>query len=63
MNGQVSLDLNGDQAGAVIYCRAMIERDQGMEDEFAVYHDQYERRNGTWQIVRRESEIFWIRQE
>ena len=62
MNGQVSLKIEGDRAGAVIYCRAMIEREQGMEDEFAVYHDTYEKRNGTWLIIRRESEIRWIRQ-
>jgi len=62
MNGQVSLKIEGNRAGAVIYCRAMIEREQGMEDEFAVYHDEYEKRNGTWLIIRRESEIRWIRQ-
>ena len=62
MNGQVSLDIGEDTAGAVIYCRAMIEREQGMEDEFAVYRDAYEKRGGTWLITRRESEILWIRQ-
>ncbi len=62
MNGQVSLDIGEDTASAVIYCRAMIEREQGMEDEFAVYHDAYEKRDGTWLITRRESEILWIRQ-
>ncbi len=62
MNGQVSLDIGEDTASAVIYCRAMIEREQGMEDEFAVYRDTYEKRDGTWRITRRESEILWIRQ-
>ncbi len=62
MNGQVLLDIGENTAGTVIYCRAMIEREQGMDDEFAVYHDSYEKRNGTWLITRRESEILWIRQ-
>ena len=62
MNGQVSLDIGEDTANAVIYCRAMIEREQSMEDEFAVYRDTYEKRDGTWRITRRESEILWIRQ-
>ena len=62
MNGQVSLDIGEDTASAVIYCRAMIEREQGMEEEFAIYHDTYEKLDGTWRITRRESEILWIRQ-
>ncbi len=61
MNGQVSLTVEDDKASAVIYCRAFIERDDGMEDEYAVYHDDYQRQNGRWVITKRDSEVLWLR--
>lgn len=59
MNGQVSIDLNGDTATGTVYCRvALISSMDGttmLTDEAVTYQDEYVKENGEWLISRRVS--------
>lgn len=61
MNGQVSIDLNGDTATGTVYCRvALINSADGtatLTDEAVTYQDEYVKQDGQWLISRRVSDF------
>ncbi|MBR1421096.1 MAG: nuclear transport factor 2 family protein [Selenomonadaceae bacterium] len=59
MNGQHVIEVNGDQATGILYCRAaLVTEENGQEfiaDNFIWYKDVYEKQNGRWLIKARTS--------
>ena len=59
MNGQHVIEVNGDQATGILYCRAaLVTEENGKEfiaDNFIWYEDVYEKQNGRWLIKSRTS--------
>ncbi len=64
MNGQVSLEIDGDRATGTVYCRVVLidENEEGVvmeTDEGVIYHDEYVKQDGTWLIARRNSNFIY----
>ena len=64
MNGQVSLEVNGDTATGTVYCRVVLvdENEDGVKmetDEGVIYHDEYVKQDGKWLIARRNSNFIY----
>lgn len=64
MNGQVSLEVNGDTAAGTVYCRVVLvdENEEGVvmeTDEGVIYHDDYVKQDGKWLISRRNSNFIY----
>ena len=64
MNGQVSLEVNGDTATGTVYCRVVLvdENDEGVvmeTDEGVIYHDEYVKQDGKWLISKRNSNFIY----
>lgn len=64
MNGQVSIEVNGDTATGVVYCRVVLidENEDGIlmeTDEGVIYHDEYVKQDGKWLIARRSSDFIY----
>lgn len=64
MNGQVSIEVNGDAATGTVYCRVVLvnENEDGVvmeTDEGVIYHDEYVRQDGKWLIARRNSNFIY----
>ena len=59
MNGQVDIDVSGDSATGLVYCRvALINSNEGVRtltDEAVWYEDEYVKENGKWLIAKRTS--------
>lgn len=62
-NGQQTVNLNGDKAEAVSYCRVILvgkQNDKEMKTTFyVIYKDSFVRQNGKWLIAHRFSNFVW----
>ena len=69
-NGQQTVELiDAENATGVSYCTViligknpMTGKTERLEEGFR-YHDTYTKKNGTWQIAVRESEVLWAKTE
>ena len=56
-NGQQTIDLQGDKATAVSYCRVILvgkQNDKQMKTAlYAIYKDSFVKQNGKWLIAHR----------
>lgn len=63
MNGQFTVDINGDHASSTHYCLVvLVSEDQGKEYKNfngVIYKDNYVRRDGQWLITQREARFTW----
>lgn len=64
MNGQVSIEVDGDTATGVVYCRVVLidENEDGImmeTDEGVIYNDEYVKQDGKWLIARRSSNFLY----
>jgi len=57
-NHLIELD-DADHAHGVVYCFAQMDRGPEFVDQAVVYHDRYERRDGTWLFVKRDHLLWW----
>lgn len=64
MNGQVSIDLDGDTATGTVYCRvALLNTVDGvttLSDEAVTYQDTYVKQDGEWLISSRISNFVFV---
>lgn len=67
MNGQGTIQVNGDTATGVAYCRVvMIDTEDGVishTDEGIRYTDEYVKQDGKWLIARRTSDFMFVDRE
>lgn len=63
MNGQMTVEIDGDQASSTHYCLVVLVSDeQGtMTKSFngVIYKDEYIRQDGRWLITKREARFTW----
>ena len=64
MGGQSTIEVNGDTATGVAYCRVvLIDTEDGVTshtDEGVRYTDEYVRRDGKWLISKRTSDFLFV---
>ena len=64
MGGQGTIEVNGDMATGVAYCRVvLIDTEDGVTshtDEGVRYTDEYVRRDGKWLISKRTSDFLFV---
>lgn len=62
-NGQQTVDLQGDKANAVSYCRVILigkQADKEMKTTlYVIYKDSFVKQNGKWLIAHRLSNFVW----
>lgn len=67
MNGQGTIEVNGDIATGIAYCRVvLIDTEDGITthtDEGVRYTDEYIRQNGKWLISKRISDFMFVDRE
>lgn len=64
LNGQMTVDIDGDQATADHYCLVVLTAGQAQGQPVktingVIYKDQYMRRNGQWLIAQRLARFSW----
>ncbi|MGO7591709.1 nuclear transport factor 2 family protein [Rhizobium leguminosarum] len=67
INGQQTVELNGDTATGTAYCLVVLIADENgkriKNTAGVTYHDEYIRRDGQWLIAKRTSHFTWRDQE
>lgn len=67
INGQQTVEIDGDHAKGVAYCQVvLIGRQDGKRVRTTMgvtYHDDYTRQDGQWLIARRTSNFVWTNRE
>ncbi|WP_245372326.1 nuclear transport factor 2 family protein [Rhizobium leguminosarum] len=63
INGQQTVELNGDTATGTAYCLVVLIADEAgkkiKNTSGVTYHDEYVRRDGKWLIAKRTSNFAW----
>ncbi|WP_246767351.1 nuclear transport factor 2 family protein [Rhizobium leguminosarum] len=63
INGQQTVELNGDTATGTAYCLVVLIADEAgkkiKNTSGVTYHDEYVRRDGKWLIAKRTSNFVW----
>ena len=63
LNGQYTVDIDGDMATGVSYCFVTLIGDGKCNQSGECYRDTYVKQNGCWLIKRRESNIMFTKTE
>lgn len=67
INGQQTVDINGDKATGTAYCMVVLVREENgsqvMLTQGVRYSDEYVRQNGKWLISKRTSHFEWSNQQ
>lgn len=63
INGQLSVDLDGDRAASTHYCLVFlistVEGKTSNNTNGVIYRDEYQRRDGQWLIAKRTARFTW----
>lgn len=64
INGQMTVDINGDRATSTHYCLVVLVSDDEHGKKFknfngVIYNDDYVRQNGQWLIAKRVARFTW----
>ena len=59
LNGQQTVDINGDQASGISYCFVTLIGNGKKNQSGVRYHDTYVRQKGKWLIKKRESDFMF----